>query len=425
MRSARRTTLGAIAAVLLGLAIAPAAQAAGPYSLVLDQGSAFSILGHSCGGIQEESLATGFAPSGYPEGNVHLSTRCGGSGRGGGYKTTTYSAWASVVWNWFGDVRSFARLEGSAGGSPGFEATDSHGDRIYDTGTRAYLETGEPPLQPPAPPSGVGASVFLYEEAATEAEYLRMSVSWSLDPETAGIVTSSTITATPVPAGPPVLTATAEGSSSSAYLGPVAPNTTYRVTVTSTDAEGTSEPSAPLELTSPNGDGEAQKGGTSSEVCELASGTIKLSPGLTETPHVQSVTLKGTLQGCDGPAPVESATFVAHETTTEEVTCGALQSLSAEPTTAPVTLVVKWTPKEAGSSHGSLLLPITEAGTALLGGSLEGGPFGSGAVAVAGSLSESFTGAATCGVLGGGGGGKKKEKPVKHGSFSGSGVELG
>jgi hypothetical protein len=419
LRTARRATLGGIAAGLLSLAVAPAAQAAGPYALVLDQGSAFSILGHSCGGIQEESLATGFATSGYPEGNVHLSTRCGGSGRGGGYKTTTYTAWASVVWNWFGDVRSFARLEGSAGGSPGFEATDGHGDRIYDSGTRAYLETGEPPLQPPAAPSGVSASVFLYEEPGTEAQYLRMSVAWSLDPETAGMVTSSTVTATPVKPGPPVLTATADGGSTSAYLWPVAPDTTYLVTITSTDAEGTSEASTPVELTSPNGDGEAQKGGTG-EVCELASGTIKLSPGLTETPHLQSITLKGALHGCHGPAPIESATFVAHETTAEEVTCGALQSLSAEPTTTPVSLLVKWSPKEAGSSHGSLSLPITEAGGATLAGLLEGGPFGS-PTALNGTLSESFTGAATCGI----GAPKKKEKPVKSGSFSGGGVELG
>ncbi|HWF73753.1 MAG TPA: hypothetical protein VG186_10445 [Solirubrobacteraceae bacterium] len=32
-------------------------------------------------------------------GNVYMKTSCGGSGRGGGYHTTTYSASASVNWN--------------------------------------------------------------------------------------------------------------------------------------------------------------------------------------------------------------------------------------------------------------------------------------------------------------------------------------
>src|SRR5437763_1014161 len=98
--------------------------ARGPIRLVLDQGAAFSLLGHSCGGIQEQVYVTGFgsAPGGYPEGDAYLSTRCGGSGRGGGYKTTTYTAAASVVWNWFGQTRSFARLQGPAGGGPEFSA---------------------------------------------------------------------------------------------------------------------------------------------------------------------------------------------------------------------------------------------------------------------------------------------------------------
>ena len=420
MRTARRTTLGAIAAGLLGLGLVPAAQAAGPYQLVLDQGAAFSLLGHSCGGIQEETFVTGFAPSGYPQGNAYLSTRCGGSGRGGGYKTTTYSAWASVEWTWFGETRSFSRLEGAGGGTPGFEATDAHGDRIYQSGTRGYLETGEPPLQPPAAPTGVSASVHLAE--AGETEFLQMTVGWSVDPMTAGLISSNTVTATPVKAGPPVLSATTAGNWTTANLGPVQPSTTYVVTVTSTDAEGTSEASAPLEVTSPNSDGEAGGGGGggASEVCELAEGTIKLSPGLTETPHVQTITLKGALKGCDGPAPVEAAKFVDHLKTTEEVTCLALQSFALEPTTTAVSLAVKWAPKEAGVSHGSLVVPITEASGATIEGALEGGPFGSPA-ALSGTLSESFSGGPSCGVAEG----SKKAKAVKNGTFTGTNVHIG
>ena len=53
-----------------------------PTSLLVPQSIAFSVLGHSCGGIQEQALATGFdATSGYPTGDVYVQTRCGGSGR--------------------------------------------------------------------------------------------------------------------------------------------------------------------------------------------------------------------------------------------------------------------------------------------------------------------------------------------------------
>jgi hypothetical protein len=264
--------------------------------------------------------------------------------------------------------------------------------------------------------------VFLYEEPGTEHEYLRMSATWSLDGETAGLITSSTVTATPLNPGPPVLTATVGGAGTSAYLGPVAPNTAYAVTVTSTDAEGTSEPSAPFDLSSPNGDGEGEKttGGTGSEVCEAATGTIKLSPGLSNTPHVQTITLKGQLSSCDGPAALESGSFVAHLKTTEEVTCSALESLSFAPTTEPLSAASRWAPREAGHSHGSLIVAITEAGGATLEGSLEGGPFPTPA-AVAGTLYESFSGGPSCGLPQG----SKKAKPVKTGSFSASGIELG
>jgi hypothetical protein len=386
---------------------------------VLNQGAAFAILGHSCGGIQEESFATGFAPSGFPQGDVYMQTRCGGSGRGGGYKTTTYSAWASVVWDWVGDTRSYAKLEGAPVVNPSFEATDAHGDRIYNSAKRAYLETGEPPLQPPGPPTGVNASVSLYEVG--DLEYLRIGVSWTLAPETAGLVTSSTVTAAPVKPGPPVLNATANGSWSSAYLGPVEPSTTYRVTVTSTDPEGTSEPSVPIEVTTPNSDGEAAKGGTHAAFCELNTGTIKLSPGLSETPSVQNITVKGQLGSCSGTSGVESASYVDHLKTTEEVTCSVLSSLSAEPTTAPVSLSIKWNPKELGSSHGSLVLPITEAAGVALTGTLEGGPFASPTAITGGEVFESFSGASTCGLAEG----KKKPKAVKSGTFSGTALEVG
>jgi hypothetical protein len=409
--------LSAIAATSLCLGFAPAAGAAASVQLLLSQSAAFALLGHSCGGIQERVYATGFAASGLPAGDVYMQTRCGGSGRGGGYKTTTYSAWASVTWDWFGDTRSFATLEGAAEENTSFSAEDAHGDRVYNIGTAAYLETGEPPLRPPGAPTGVTATVSLYESG--ETEYLRMQVGWTPAAETADLITSSTVTATPVTPGPAVLTASVSGAWASAYLGPVQPNTTYRVSVTNSDREGTSEESTPIELTSPNGDG-GGGGVAGPETCEQNSGTIKLSPGLSETPHVQGITVKGELSGCAGPAEPTEGAYVAHLTTNEEVTCSALTSISGEPTTTPVSLVVKWSPRSSGNSHGTLVLPLTELGGALE-ATLLGGPFQAPQKVFASGLSESFTGGPTCGAPPA----KGKAKPVKSGTFTTGPVEIG
>jgi hypothetical protein len=255
--------LGCSAAVLtliaLGtLGLAPAAGAATTTQLLLSQGAAFAILGHSCGGIQEHAYATGFGAGGYPTGDVYMQTRCGGSGRGGGYKTTTYSAWATVSWDWYGNTRSSAKLEGPAEVSTTFSAEDAYGDHIYNTATAAYLETSTPPILAPAAPSGVTASPSNIEVGETLV--LRFQVGWTPAGETADLITSSTVTATPVGSPAPVLTTTVSGPGASAIISPLQPNTTYRITVTNSDAEGTSQPSAPLEITSPNEDGETGGG---------------------------------------------------------------------------------------------------------------------------------------------------------------------
>src|SRR5262245_16157287 len=106
----RKTSLTVVAAsALASLSLASAAQA-DPISLLLPQGDAFAILGHSCGGIQEQSFATGFDPStGLPAGDVYMQTRCGGSGRGGGYHGTTYSAWATASWDFAGAVTTYSK----------------------------------------------------------------------------------------------------------------------------------------------------------------------------------------------------------------------------------------------------------------------------------------------------------------------------
>jgi hypothetical protein len=412
---ARRIAVSVVVSIAVCAGSVSLASAANPIRLVLDQGSAFAILGHSCGGIQEKAYVRGFAANGYPQGNVALETKCGGSGRGGGYHVTTYTGTASVVWTWFGETRS--------DGTPGapleaLEATDAFGDRVYNVGTAAYLETGNPPLQPPAAPTNVSASILLSDEPP---EDLRMTVGWSVAPETARLLKYSTVTATPVGSSAPVLTASPGSYFSSAVLQPVEPNTTYSVTVTNTDSEGTSPPSTPIEIRSPNSDGEAEKEHKTTNTCAVNQGTIKLKPGLTEKPAVQSLTVSGEMSGCEGPAGFESGKYTARLATTEEVTCSTLSGATLEGTKSK-SFSINWQPAEEGSSKGSLILPLSEAPLTGMTGSLTGGPFETATNMSAASVFESFTGASLCGVPQG-----KKEvvKPVKAGTFSTSEVEFG
>ncbi len=420
-----RGVIAAVAASILislgSLGAAGTADAATTVPLVLSQSAALSILGHSCGGIQEQVYATGFvAPHGYPAGDVYMRTRCGGSGRGGGYKTTTYAAWATVVWDWVGDTRSFARLEGAAEGiSTTFSAEDAYGDHLYNVGTAAYLETTAPPVVAPEAPTGVTAEFSTIEVGEGEEEPVRrFLVSWTPAPETAGLITSSTVTATPVGSTAPVLTATTSGGASTAVIEPLQRHTTYVITVTSSDDEGTSPDSSPIEARS---ESSPPPPPPAVETCEQNTGTIKLSPGLEETPHVQSITVKGQLKGCDGSLSMSEGSYTAHLTTTEAVGCSSLTDPFVEPAATPVSLAVKWAPKEAGSSTGTLVMPLTEAGGSL-GGTLEGGPFTEPLSMSAGSVYESFTGGPTCGVPAGR---KAKAKAVKDGTFTSAAVEIG
>jgi hypothetical protein len=115
------------------------ASASSPIALYLPQETAFTYLGHSCGGIQEQSYATGFdATTGYPAGLAYVSTTCGGSGRGGGYHHTTYTAWVSILWDFTGAV---VTSSASSGGQtdPNLVAYDSHGNEVYNANNHALL----------------------------------------------------------------------------------------------------------------------------------------------------------------------------------------------------------------------------------------------------------------------------------------------
>lgn len=133
-----RKVMAAVVAVAVVLVVTmildDADAAASTTALLVPASLAFSFLGRSCGGIQEQALATGFdATSGYPTGDVYLQTRCGGSGRGGGYHTTTYSAWVGVTWDYTGAVVA-ADVLGAAPTdvSPTFSAVDAFGNEVYN-----------------------------------------------------------------------------------------------------------------------------------------------------------------------------------------------------------------------------------------------------------------------------------------------------
>ena len=148
----RKVIGGLVALCLMVPALAMvggSASAAGTtFTLDLSQGAAFSLLGYDCGGINEQSYATGFDPtSGYPTGDVYLSTTCSGSGRGG--RSTTHTAWAGVTWDFTSAVVTQALLTGAPTVNPTFSAYDANQNEIYNTGGRAYLTYG--PGFAPAP----------------------------------------------------------------------------------------------------------------------------------------------------------------------------------------------------------------------------------------------------------------------------------
>lgn len=205
-----------------------------PLDLVLPQGDAFAILGHSCGGIQEQVYATGFDPvTGYPTGVVNLKTRCGGSGRGGGYHTTTYTAWAAATWDFAGNVISYSVLA-SVVVNASFTATDVFGDILYNTSGQAYL------IVPFA------AAPTIVNAVQSGDQFL---VSWTANGVNPVAVTSATLTATPVNSPASILTTTVAGPATNGTIDPLQPQTTYQITVVNNAVSGPSPASAPVTLT--------------------------------------------------------------------------------------------------------------------------------------------------------------------------------
>lgn len=233
--TSRKRALGVLAGALTLYSAGTSISSAAPVSLLLPQSTAFSILGHSCGGIQEQAFATGFDPvTGYPTGDVYIQTRCGGSGKGGGYKTTTYWAWVGVTWDFAGNVLASAKLSAVPTVNPTFSATDGFGDQVYNTGTAAHLVV-------PAPTAPTGLT-------ATQSGD-QFQVSWTPNGVNPLAITSSTLTETPVSSTSPTLTVTVSGPATSGLVGPLQPLTTYQITVVSTTGGGSSPASEPTTIT--------------------------------------------------------------------------------------------------------------------------------------------------------------------------------
>lgn len=224
----RRIALGSLV-VALFLAQASAAQASAPINLVLPQSSAFAILGHSCGGIQEQSVPTGFDASGYPTGVVSLKTTCSSGGRGS--HPIVYTGSASVIWNFGGNVNSYTSPAGAPG--PNSPSSDSNGDQLSSSGAYATLTD----VAPAAPNLSIPA------QSGDQAQ-----VSWTPSPSPPWVV-SSTVTATPQGSSAPVVTVTVGGSATSALVGPLQPATTYAITAVSSNAGGSSPASNSQTLT--------------------------------------------------------------------------------------------------------------------------------------------------------------------------------
>jgi hypothetical protein len=137
----RKLTIAAVTSVAmvlgaLGVAASPADASTTP--LLLPQSNAFAILGYWCGGIQEHSFATGFdAVTGFPTGDVFLSTTCSAGGKGG--HSFTVTAWAAVTWDYTGVVVSSIGVSPAPTVDPTFSAFDGYGNEVYNSSNNAYL----------------------------------------------------------------------------------------------------------------------------------------------------------------------------------------------------------------------------------------------------------------------------------------------
>jgi hypothetical protein len=89
-----------------------------------------ALLGVSCGGVHVASYVTGFDVNGNITGEVYAWTRCGASGRGGGYHSKVYESWHSITWGIDGGWYVLAPTYDGAIPNPAWIETDAFGNTI-------------------------------------------------------------------------------------------------------------------------------------------------------------------------------------------------------------------------------------------------------------------------------------------------------
>jgi hypothetical protein len=136
----RKRVMAAGVAVGLALMTTPAIASGTPVSLVVPQATAFKVLGHDCGTINEKAYITQFDTStgytkGYPDGDAYIWTNCSC----GKVCSTTYKAWLSTIWDFTATLVTYTVLASPPTINPTLSLTDSHGNQIYNQTDRAYL----------------------------------------------------------------------------------------------------------------------------------------------------------------------------------------------------------------------------------------------------------------------------------------------
>jgi alpha-tubulin suppressor-like RCC1 family protein len=136
-------------------------------------------------------------------------------------------------------------------------------------------------------------------------------------------------------------------------------------------------------------------------MCSGNNGTVKLSPGLSATPAVQTIKIKGALTACTGE-PFAQAKYTATLKTAAAVTCSVLKTTGE---TATGSVKYSWTPKTK-PSISTLSLSFTEMPEAAFSSEVGSGSYSPSTFS--GTVSESY---GTC-----------EGKKVKKGVFAASAI---
>src|SRR5262249_24134174 len=114
----------------------------------------FQIIGRQCGQPPVTTIATGFAGA-YATTYSTSTTRCGGSGRGGGYHVNTYTGCATARYKLTGVLEDVTRVACGAAPDPGLVFQNDTGYSASTSGSLAVL--GLPEVTPTYSWTGVSS----------------------------------------------------------------------------------------------------------------------------------------------------------------------------------------------------------------------------------------------------------------------------